>query len=62
MRPLLPALLSTTLLLALPAAAHEPFARVRVAFDRDGITASEAHGLAVEEAIRQHGYALEVET
>ena len=46
MRPLLPALLSTTLLLALPAAAHEPIARVRVAFDRDGITASHAEGLA----------------
>ena len=45
MRPALPVVLST-LLLALPALAHEPIASVRVAFDRDGITASRAEGLA----------------
>ena len=45
MRPALPVVLST-LLLALPALAHQPIASVRVAFDRDGITASSAEGLA----------------
>src|SRR5690606_15275658 len=44
----LPSLLVlVALLLALPAArATEPVAAVRVSFDRDGITATEVHGLA----------------
>ena len=45
MRLVVPAVLST-LLLALPAAAHQPVASVRVAFDADGITASQAQGMA----------------
>lgn len=39
-------LLLWSLLLAAPALASEPIASVRVAFDRDGITGTEAHGLA----------------
>ena len=41
---LLPAALSC--LIAAPVLAHEPIASVRVAFDANGITASQAHGLA----------------
>jgi CubicO group peptidase (beta-lactamase class C family) len=36
----------SVLLLSLPAFAHEPIATVRVAFDRDGITSTQATGLA----------------
>lgn len=52
MRLVLPVVLSS-LLLALPAAAHQPIARVRVAFDANGITASQANGLADVAAQRQ---------
>lgn len=48
-RPAFPsALLAASLAALLPLAAHagEPIATVRVAFDRDGITATEVHGLA----------------
>jgi Beta-lactamase class C and other penicillin binding proteins len=46
MRPALPRALSALLCIALPALAHEPVATVRVAFDRDGVTATQVHGLA----------------
>lgn len=36
----------SALLLALPAAAHQPIATVRVAFDRDGVTSTAVQGLA----------------
>ena len=52
MRLALPVVLSS-LLLALPAAAHQPIASVRVAFDANGITASQAEGLADIAAQRQ---------
>lgn len=45
MRLALPVVLST-LLLALPAAAHQPIASVRVAFDRDSIGAAQTQGWA----------------
>ena len=47
---LLPAALSC--LIAAPVLAHEPIASVRVAFDANGITASQAHGLADIDAQR----------
>ena len=46
MRSVLSASLSALLFAALPAAAHQPIASARVAFDRDGVTASQAQGLA----------------
>lgn len=46
MRSVLSASLSALLFVALPAAAHQPIASARVAFDRDGVTASQAQGLA----------------
>jgi CubicO group peptidase (beta-lactamase class C family) len=52
MRTVLSGSLAALLLLALPAAAHPPIASARVAFDRDGVTASQAQGLADVQAQR----------
>lgn len=52
MRTVLSASLSALLFFALPAAAHQPIASARVAFDRDGVTATQAQGLADVQAQR----------